>query len=164
MCQLPGYTGAMRSDTSPWLDDRQQRVWRQWLQSNARLTAALARQLSQDSGTSLADFEVLVHLSESPEGRVRIVQLADTLQWERSRLSHHLTRMEKRGLVERQGCTEDGRGAYAVLTAEGRELIEQVAPGHARTVRDLFFGELTDDELTALDRFTAGLLARLDQR
>jgi DNA-binding MarR family transcriptional regulator len=160
MCQLPGYTGAMPSD--PWLDDRQQQIWRQWLQANARLTAALGRQLSQDSGTSLSDFEVLVHLSESAGGRVRIVALADALQWERSRLSHHLTRMEKRGLVARQDCQEDARGAYAVLTEQGRELIEQIAPGHARAVRHLFFDELTDDDLDALDRVTSGLLARLD--
>ena len=152
----------MDSDTSPWLDDRQQRIWRQWLAANSRLTAALSRQLSQDSGTSLSDFEVLVHLSESAEGRVRIVQLADTLQWERSRVSHHLTRMEKRGLIARQECSEDARGAYAVLTPEGRALIEQIAPGHARTVRHLFFDELGEDDLESLDRVTSGLLARLD--
>lgn len=154
----------MDSDTSPWLDDRQQRIWRQWLAANSRLTAALGRQLSQDSGTSLSDFEVLVHLSESDEGRVRIVQLADTLQWERSRVSHHLTRMEKRGLIARQECSEDARGAYAVLTPEGRALIEQIAPGHARTVRHLFFDELGDDDLASLDRVTSALLARLDLR
>lgn len=152
----------MDSDISPWLDERQQRVWRQWLQANSRLTAALGRQLSQDDQMSLADFEVLVHLSEAQEGRVRIVQLADAVRWERSRLSHHLTRMEKRGLIDRQECPEDGRGAYAVLTPSGRELIDRAAPGHAQAVRSLVFDGLSADDLATLERVTAEIIARTD--
>lgn len=153
----------MNSDTSPWLDDHQQRIWRQWLLANSRLTAALGRQLSRDNGMSLPDFEVLVRLSEADEDRVRIVALAETVQWERSRLSHHLTRMERRGLVERRECPEDGRGAFAVLTPKGRALVEQAAPGHAEAVRTLVFDDLDADDLSALDRVTAGLIEHLDQ-
>lgn len=152
----------MSTEESPWLDPEQQRIWRQWLLSTTQLEATLARQMQHESGTSMSDFAVLVQLTEADQGRVRIVQLAETLQWERSRLSHHLTRMEKRGLTRRQECPEDGRGAYAVVTDQGRAMTEQVAPGHARTVRALMFDPLSADELAALDTLTAGLLARLD--
>ncbi len=152
--------GRMTTDSSPWLDAEQQRIWRQWLLATTRLQACLARQLQQESGTSMSDFQVLVQLTEAEGGRVRIVQLAETVQWERSRLSHQLTRMEKRGLISRQECPEDGRGAYAVVTDEGRRLTERAAPGHARLVMALMFDALSPEEVTALDTLTAGLLER----
>lgn len=152
----------MTTGESPWLDDRQQRVWRQWMSANSRLTGALGRQLGQASGLSMPDFKVLVHLSEAEDGRLRIVQLAEDVQWERSRLSHHLTRMERRGLISRQECPHDGRGQYAVLTPTGREQIEQAAPGHARAVRTFLFDDLSTEDLATLDRITAAVLERLD--
>lgn len=152
----------MTAPESPWLSDDQQRVWRQWLTANGRLAATLGRQLSSDSDLSMADFQVLAHLSEAPDGRLRIVQLAEISQWERSRLSHHLTRMERRGMITRQECREDGRGQFACITAQGQAMIEQAAPGHARAVRRLMFDSLTDADLQALDRVTAGLLERIE--
>jgi DNA-binding MarR family transcriptional regulator len=77
---------------------------------------------------------------------VRILPLANALGWERSRLSHHIKRMEGRGLVEREECHDDGRGAFVVLTSTGRDAIERAAPGHVRTVRDVVFDSLTDEE------------------
>lgn len=151
----------MSTETSPWLSAEQQRVWRQWLHASSRLTSTLTRQMQQDNGASMSDFEVLVPLTEAAQGRVRIARLAEELQWERSRLSHHLTRMEKRGLVTRQECSEDGRGAFAVVTPEGRDLMERVAPGHARTVRALMFDGLSAEEVRAMDDLTARLLERL---
>lgn len=145
----------------PWLDEHQQRVWRSWIQVNARLTAALHRQMQADAGLSLPDFEVLVLLTDDPSERIRVSDLARALQWERSRLSHHLTRMEKRGLVTRAECAEDGRGAVVLLTAAGREAIEQAAPAHVRTVRTLFVDQLDESDLADLDRVTGKLLAGL---
>ncbi len=153
----------MSSDEPAWLSEGQQRVWRQWIAANSELNAAIGRQLGRDSGMSLADFEVLVRLTESAEGRVRIVELADTMQWERSRLSHHLTRMEKRELITRRDCAADRRGAFAEVTATGRDLIEQAAPGHADLVRSLFFDGLSTEDLAAMDRVTASLLAQLSE-
>lgn len=149
------------TNDDPWLTDRQQRVWRRWLAVNAELPTVLHRGLQADSGLSLPDFEVLVHLTDVPEGRLRVTDLADSLQWERSRLSHHIKRMEARGLVGRQECPEDGRGAFIVLTPAGRDAIERAAPPHARTVRELFFEPLTDAELDALATITDKLLASL---
>ena len=108
----------------------------------SRLPAALNRQLQRDSDLSLQDFDVLVQLTDVDEGRVRVSALAAALGWERSRLSHHVTRMERRGLVAREECDDDGRGAFVVLTPAGRAAIERAAPGHVRTVRSLVFDAL----------------------
>lgn len=148
---------------SPWLTDSQQRVWRRWLVMNAQLRATLHRQLQSDSGLSLQDFEVLVHLTDSPEGRVRVTDLANAAQWERSRLSHHIKRMEGRDLVKRAECAEDGRGAFVVLTPTGRAAIEAAAPAHARTVQALVFDSLTDRELATLERLSDKVLDRLER-
>jgi DNA-binding MarR family transcriptional regulator len=147
---------------SPWLTTKQQRVWRDWLAMNARLAAALHKQLQKDSGLSLPDFDVLVQLTDTAQGRVRILPLANALGWERSRLSHHIKRMEARGLLEREECPQDGRGAFVVLTPAGREAIQRAAPEHARTVRDLVFDALTDNELDIVARFTDKVLNRLE--
>ncbi|MGB8384715.1 MAG: MarR family transcriptional regulator [Dermatophilaceae bacterium] len=146
----------------PWLDDQQQRVWRQWLATGTRLDAALGRQLQRDSGLTHRDYEVLVHLTEAPEGQLRMTELADAMLWERSRVSHQIARMAGRGLVERMECAQDRRGVIVAVTEAGRDLLRDAAPGHVRTVRRLLFDHLTDEDLLALDRLTAAMLARLD--
>lgn len=151
-------------NTTSWLTEQQQHVWRRWLMVNAQLPAALHRELQADAGLSLPDFEVLVQLTESPEGRVRVTDLARALSWEKSRASHHLTRMERRGLVKREECSDDGRGAFLVLTRGGRTAIEQAAPGHVRAVRSLVFDDLTKAEIEVLESALAKVLARLGQR
>ena len=78
-----------------------------------------ARELTQDAGLSEADYDVLSDLSETPQGRLRLRELADRMLWSRSRLSHHLTRMQQRGLVTREECADDGRGSMVVLTPPG---------------------------------------------
>ncbi len=161
MCQLLGYGWDMTTDAR-WLTDEEQRVWRQWLLLGDRMTATLARQLQEESGMSLPDFEVLVRLSEAPDERVRVLALAQILRWERSRLSHHLTRMERRGLIRRQDCPSDRRGAYAVLTDHGRTTIEQAAPGHVNAVREVLFDRLDEGELATLDHLTGTLLFGLE--
>ena len=149
-------------DEPRWLDEREQCAWRRYLQMNARLEARLHRQLQTDSGLSLADFDVLVHLTDRPEGRLRVLELADGLQWEKSRLSHHLTRMQKRGLIGREECPQDGRGAFIVLTEDGRRAIEHAAPRHVATVRELFLDQLDDDQVDVLGAIAERVLARLD--
>ncbi|KQS73345.1 MarR family winged helix-turn-helix transcriptional regulator [Modestobacter sp. Leaf380] len=144
-----------------WLDEEQQRLWRHWLLLSTRLPAALNRQLQADSDLSLADFEVLVQLSETPGGRVRTRDLGAALGWEKSRLSHHLTRMGTRGLVRRTGAADDARGSVVVLTDDGRSAIEAAAPGHVETVRELFFAGLGPDQVRVLTGLTDAVLARL---
>ena len=146
-----------------WLNEAQQSVWRDWLNAQARQLAALNRQLQTDHDLSLPDFEVLVHLSEALDEKLRRSALAEALRWEQSRLSHHLTRMAKRNLVRREPCPEDARGSFACLTPTGRARLEAAAPGHAATVRALLFDALSDTDLEALGHATRTLLTALNR-
>jgi len=161
-CQLfPGKLLVMTE--TRWLDADEQRAWRRYLRMQAELTARLARQLLTESDLSLADFEVLVNLTDVPEGRMRVTELAKLLQWEKSRLSHHFSRMEKRGLVVRENCPSDARGAFVVLTPEGRTTIEAAAPGHVETVRRLMFDGLTAAQVEALGTIADVVLDRIER-
>jgi DNA-binding MarR family transcriptional regulator len=153
----------MSSDVR-WLTAREERVWRRWQTLNARLSATLHRELQDDAGLSMPDYEVLVHLTDSREGRIRVTDLARLLQWERSRVSHHVTRMESRHLVHRAECAEDGRGAFIVITPQGRAAIEQAAPGHVNTVRRLIFDALSPEEIDALATVIDKALAQLNNQ
>jgi DNA-binding MarR family transcriptional regulator len=145
-----------------WLSADEERLWRRWLLVNARLSATLAREMQDDSGLSNSDFEVLVNLTDNPDGRVRVTDLASKLLWERSRVSHHVTRMEGRGLVERAGCAEDGRGAFVAITPAGRTAIERAAPGHVEAVRRLVFDALHEDDVSTMATLVDKVLNRLD--
>ena len=127
----------------------------------SQLNARMNRQLLQEYGVSLADYEVLVVLSEAPDGRCRVFEIADTLAWEQSRVSHQLARMQRRGLITRQECPTDARGAFVVLTKTGRAAIERAAPAHVETVRQLVFGGMSPGELAALTALTTRVLERL---
>lgn len=144
-----------------WLADDEQQVWRLWLRAHGELNAALARQMQVDHAMSMADFEVLVHLSEAPDGRLRATALADSMLWERSRLSHQVRRMEARGLLARSECTDDGRGSWVSITDAGRDALAAVAPGHVETVREHFVDLLTADDLDALRRITERIVGSL---
>lgn len=147
-----------------WLEEREQAAWRAYLRMQSRLQAELHRRLQADSGLSIADFDVLVALTDRPDERVRVLELATSLEWEKSRLSHHLARMQKRGLITREECDDDGRGNFVVLTPEGRAAIEAAAPGHVETVRDLVFDAVSDADVDALARISAAVLERLGDR
>lgn len=148
--------------TVRWLDRDEQQIWRSYLRVHSRLAACLHRQLQDDSGLSLVDYSVLVALTDIPEGRLRPVELQRALDWEQSRLSHHLTRMQRRGLVERTECPEDGRGAYVALTATGRAAIEAAAPGHVSAVRRWFFDQLSPEQVRVLGELSDQVLRQLE--
>lgn len=148
-------------DVTRWLTDSEQRAWRGYQAVQAQLSARLNRQLQSDSGLSLADYEVLVALTDRPEGRLRVFELAEALQWEQSRLSHHLARMQQRGLVNRKACRDDRRGSYVLLTAAGRRAIEAAAPGHVDAVQRLFFDGLTSEQVELVELLSRRILARL---
>lgn len=146
--------------TQRWLDEDQQRVWRNYLAMVTRLQAAMNRQLQTDCGLSLADYEVLVALSE--RGPLRVYELVDELGWEQSRLSHQLARMRTRGLLERQDSDQDRRGAVIDVTASGRRALAAAAPGHVELVRSVVFDGMSPAQLRAFDDLTATALARLE--
>lgn len=133
-----------------WLDAAQQAAWRSFLLGSARLNEALNRQLEEDARISLSEYEILVRLSEAPGRSIRMSELAASLMHSRSRVTHTVTRMQRRGLVERESCLADGRGVNCVMTDAGWELLVRTAPGHVRAVRENLVDLLTDEQFLAL--------------
>lgn len=146
-----------------WLDEREERAWRALQFMQMRLDGELARQLATDSGLSYPDYVVLVALTDRPDGRMRLFELADVLGWEKSRLSHHVARMTGRGLVDKERCDTDRRGAFVVVTKQGRKEIEGAAPGHVAAVRRLFLDHLSPAQLDAVAEAAETVLAALDE-
>ena len=143
-----------------WLTEAEQQVWRRWLRVQTELPAALARAMHQDSELSMQDFETLVRLTEAEGERLRVSVLAEQMHWERSRLSHHLRRMEARGLISREDCSDDGRGSFVRITDAGRSAQRAAAPGHVRAVRESFLSGLQEGDLAVLDRVLGAILER----
>lgn len=133
-----------------WLDEDEQRSWRAWLSVSLLLHDRLTREMQAQHGLTMADYEILVRLSEVPERRMRMSDLAQVTLSSRSRLSHQIDRMEKAGLVERQHCTDDRRGAFAVLTDRGWTTLVAAAPDHVASVRAHLVDQLTPEEFAAL--------------
>jgi DNA-binding MarR family transcriptional regulator len=150
--------------TGAWLSEDEQRTWRTYLRMSSLLPAALNRQLQQDCGLTLPEYEVLVQLSEEAEHRLRPFQICEALNWEQSRLSHQLTRMERRGLVSRQECAADGRGAFIELTDAGADVIAAAAPRHVATVRGLIFGRLSDAQRGAFEEACGAIVTALSEQ
>lgn len=144
-----------------WLDPDENRAWRGYLLMTRLLFAELSRGLSRDAGMSPADYEVLVQLSEAPDHRLRMYELASRLLWEKSRLSHQVTRMQQRGLVERQECRSDARGSFVVLTPEGLDAITAAAPAHVADVRKHFIDRLTTEQVKTLAEISEAVVDHL---
>ncbi|WP_433788645.1 MarR family winged helix-turn-helix transcriptional regulator [Actinoplanes sp. CA-252034] len=147
-----------------WLDEREQRAWRSLMAMQDGLAEFLDRQLRHRCGLSTADYQVLAHLSEAPEGRLRSFELGRLLRWEKSRLSQHLGRMQNRGLVARERCLTDQRGAVVTITLQGDELIKVAAPQHVADVRDVLIDHLTPEEMTTLATIGDKVRERLGAR
>lgn len=133
-----------------WLDEEQQRSWRAFLGAVEHLQSALDAQLQADAGMPHAYYELLVHLSEAPERRLRMSVLAQAVGSSRSRLSHAVGQLEARGWVRREPCPGDRRGALAVLTDSGYAALETAAPGHVQAVRALLVDRLSAEQLRQL--------------
>ena len=133
-----------------WLDETEARAWRGYLRMHTMLDAEIARELTRDSGLSMADYEVLVHLSEFSGHRLRMNELCARMLWSKSRLSHQVARMEQRGLVVRENCPSDARGAFVRLTAAGLDAIEVAAPAHVENVRRHLIDLLSREQVETL--------------
>ena len=144
-----------------WLTSEEQSVWRAYLDVTRLLNERLHRQLVDDSGLSLAEYDILVHLSEAKGLSLRMSQLADHAVHSRSRLTHTISRLEQRGLVRRDPCPDDGRGVLCVLTPAGFASLADAAPGHVDAVRHGVFDPLTAHQVAqlgqALEAIRAGL-------
>ena len=145
-----------------WLKENQQRFWRLYVDVQHHLERVLHRELLAGSGLSSAEFAVLVPLSETPAEKLRARDLCRELGWDRTRLSHLVTRMQQRGLVRRSACAGDARGSVVELTAEGRRAISDAAPAHTDAVRPYLIDLLEDDEIASMPDVVMRVLEGLD--
>lgn len=151
----------MASGTT-WLDTEEQQIWRLLLRVHARLLTRLDDDLERAHGIGLADYDVLVQLSEVPDGSLRMAELASRLQLSPSGLTRRIDSMVRRGLVTREPCDSDGRGSFAVLSAEGLATLEEAAPTHVAGVRRYLFDALEPRTWARLADSLAKLDAGLD--
>jgi DNA-binding MarR family transcriptional regulator len=138
-------------------------VWRSLVDTTDELRQRLSVQLAEESGLSAADYRVLLALSEADGRRSRSSRLAEQMEWERSRLSHQLGRMEKRGLIRREDCATDNRGAEVVLTEEGADAFRKATAPHTKAIKQHFADALTPDQFDALEDILHSLERHLRQ-
>ena len=154
-------------DTTPtdvpvqWLTPEEQAAWRGFLELSRGMERAVDRQLQRDSELSSSEYEVLVPLSEGPSEGMAYRELLTLLGWERSRLSHMLSRMERREMITRSPNPSDARGLMVGITGRGREAIENAAPGHLHLVRETFIDVLDEEEQATLVGIAHKVLPRL---
>ena len=135
------------SVTPRWLNSDERRAWLAYVDFSTLLADHLNRQLRRDAGMTHADYSLLVHLSSAPDGALGMSELAQRLKITRSRLTHAVSRLRESGLVDRREDPADGRGQLAVLTGQGRALLERAAPGHVEAVRQAVFDALTPEQV-----------------
>ena len=133
-------------------------LWRSFYVMRRQLELTLERRLQADAGISTADYEILIALSTSQSKRLRAGQIGDLIGWEKSRVSHQITRMEQRDLVAREECDDDARGVWIVLTAAGDRAVQGAEDDRRDAVRRYFFDVLTDDEKAVLTTISRKVL------
>ncbi|MDR2999253.1 MAG: MarR family winged helix-turn-helix transcriptional regulator [Microbacterium sp.] len=139
----------------------QLRVWRDYVETAEALRARLTSRLQSESSLSSGDYQVLLALTEAPRHTLRSSELAALIGWERSRLSHHLGRMEKRRLISRVPCADIVHGVDVTATAQGRELFRSGSVPHLQAIRELFIDALTPEQLAHMDDLSAALRGHL---
>ena len=142
--------------------DEEWDVWRAFSRMRLQLDRALADRLDANAGISSSDYVVLLVLFEAPERRLRAARLAGLIAWEKSRLSHQLTRMEQRGLVQRTDCEDDLRGKWVVLTNDGRRAVLKAMRDHNRAIREYFFDVVSDEEQAVLQKLSDRVLSAVN--
>ncbi|WP_250293926.1 MarR family winged helix-turn-helix transcriptional regulator [Streptomyces atroolivaceus] len=147
-----------------WLVGEEKAAWDNFIRMQEKLIGRLSRHVQSDSGMSASDYVVLAGLTERGGGRMRLLDLAKLVEWEKSRMSHQVTRMTKRGLLAREECPDDGRGAFVVATQAGYKAIEEAAGHHVEHVRRLFIDALTPSQLKALARISEHVLEHMEKQ
>jgi DNA-binding MarR family transcriptional regulator len=145
-----------------WLTADEQKAWRGFLRGSSLLLERLDAELSEEHGLTLADYEILVWLSEAPRGGLRMAELADRALVSRSRLTYRVDRLVAEGLVERRPCASDRRGSLAVMTATGRRRLERAAPTHVDGVVAHLLDQCSGRDLAAVGRVFRAVAEALD--
>jgi len=137
------------------LDAEELGAWRGMLRAHSALTKALDAELVRAHGLPLSSYEVLLFLADSPEGQMRMSELADGVLLSRSGLTRLVDRMQREGLLRRERCEDDARGWFAAITPKGRDLFTRARKTHLDGVRERFLSHFTRDELRSLAAFWA---------
>lgn len=149
--------------TKQILSERQAAAWASYQRMRVRLTERLNRELVRKTGLSEADFEILCALTQTPEESVRALALRCGLEWEKSRLSHQLRRMEARGFITREECPEDNRGSVIRVTDTGRKLAAEARIHYEQAVRRYVTDILTAEQMEALGTIAEVVLKHLEE-
>ncbi|MCP2329278.1 DNA-binding MarR family transcriptional regulator [Hamadaea flava] len=144
-----------------WLDQEEMRAWMGYRRMRLLLDLQVNRELMAQHGLSEPDYDVLSNLSEAGDDGMRLSELAAYMRWSKSRLSHHITRMQERGLVERRECADDGRGSLLHLTTHGAKMIRNAAPDHVDSVRRHFIDLLTREDIEVFGKISRRVLDHL---
>jgi DNA-binding MarR family transcriptional regulator len=147
--------------TTRWLSRSEQRAWRSYIEGSLRLYERLDRELREGHGLSMPEYEILVRLSEAPDRRIRMAELAESANQSRSRLSHTVSRLERSRLVRRDSCPEDRRGVFAVLTDEGFARLERAAHTHVRGVREHLVDLVSSEDLVVVGQVMGIVASKL---
>lgn len=139
-------------DDIRWLASDEQRSWRAYVLGTELLQHQLDRELREEHDLSFSEYEILVRLSETEGGRMRMATLADSMCHSRSRVTHTIARMQRAGLVHREAADGDGRGVEAVMTTAGRKRLAEAAPTHVRGVRAHLVDLATAEDFEAMGR------------
>ena len=137
-------------------------VWKTFQIMRRQLDRALEKQLQRDSNISGPDYELLLTLSNAPDRQLRARDLGELVGWEKSRISHQVSRMETRGLVERRECGDDARGVWITLTIEGRRAVVGAMRDHTKAIREYFFDALTPEQLAVIGAVSTNVLEAID--
>lgn len=140
-----------------WLSDEEQALWRLMLVANRKVSRVIEDALQRNCGLTASEFAVLVTLEEGEEAHMRLRDVSSALDWDRSRTSHQITRMERRGLVAKGPCGGDARGVLVSITDKGRARLQGAASIHVESVRRVLFDEFTPGDVAQL----TGLLAKI---
>ncbi len=152
-------TGSGIVTETRWLDDVEMRAWLGYVFTRDLIAAAVGRDSLRESNLTYVEYTVLARLADAPDHRRSFAELAGVLEWSQSRLSHQITRMEKRGLVARESIPDDARRTAAVLTAKGAQVLDGAAPSHVESVRRHMVDVLDRGQLAALADIYDTLLA-----
>ena len=140
-----------------WLNEKEQQAWRAFIAAQRVVNSRIEQQLQRDAGIPHTYYEILVRLSEAPDNRLRMSQLADATLGSRSRLSPAVNRLEQAGWVRREGIESDRRGQMAIMTDIGRQKLVETAPGHVEEVRSAIFDALTEEQVEQFHDICAAL-------
>ncbi|WP_238357648.1 MarR family winged helix-turn-helix transcriptional regulator [Cohnella zeiphila] len=135
------------------------RLWHTWKGSFHRIFGRVIKDMSERTGLSEGDYGILDRLALFGNGSLRQQELADSMDWDKSRLSHHLTRMEKRGLVMRKSLDTD-RGVLVIITSAGQSALDDARPVAAAAIRKHFLDQLTDLDVESIMKLAERTKAR----